>query len=85
MPESPSKKIKRQAPSSKAKLSYMSPANQYKWKQNALTERNNGSWLNMKKTEMTLQHEEMYTILNKVEEVDKAELEKILLKGIVMG
>jgi len=30
MPESPSKKIKRQAPSSKAKLSYMSPANQYK-------------------------------------------------------
>ena len=38
----------------------------------------------MKKTEVTLadeQHEEMCAILNKVEEVDKSESEKIFAKG----
>jgi len=39
--ESPSVKVKRQAPSSRAKLTYMSPASQLKRRRNALTERNN--------------------------------------------
>ena len=76
----------RQAPSSKAKLSYMSPASQSKRKQNALTERNNDKrkLTKYEKTEVTLadeQHEEMCAIMNKVEEVDKAELEKIFAEG----
>ena len=54
--ESPSKKIKRQLPSSKAKLSFMSPASQSKRKQNALTERNNDKrkLTKYEKTEITL-------------------------------
>jgi len=41
MAESPSRKVKRQAPLSKAKLSNMSPASQIKRKQNTTSERNN--------------------------------------------
>lgn len=86
MSESPSRKIKRQAPSSKAKLSYMSPASQTKRKQNAVIERNNDKrkLTKYERTEVTLadeQHEEMCAIVDKVEEIDKAELEKIFAEG----
>ena len=69
MNESPSKKLKRQAPSSKAKLTYMSPASRAKRKQNVLTERNNDKkkLAKYEKTEVTLsddQHEEMSAIVN---------------------
>ena len=86
MCESPSRRLKRQASSSKAKLSYMSPASQAKRKQNVLTERNNDKkkLTKYENTEVTLsdeQHEEMSTIVNKIEEVGKAELEKIFVEG----
>ena len=77
--ESPSRKMKRKAPSSKAKLSKMSPFSQSKQKQNASTERNNDKrkLTKYERTEVMLtdeQHEEMSEILDKVEEVDKAEI-----------
>ena len=64
MAESPSRKVKRQAPSSKAKLSCMSPASQLKRKQNTTSERNNDKKKLRKyeNTEVTLaddQHEDM--------------------------
>ena len=86
MSESLSKKMKRQEATSKAKLSYMSPASQLKRKKNVLTERTKDKRkLNKyEKTEVTLtdqQHEEMHAIVNKVEEVENAELEKIFAEG----
>ena len=82
---SPSRKIKRQASSSKAKLSYMSPASQSKRKQNLLTERNNDKKLaKSENTEVTLadeQHEEMSAIINKIEEVGKDDIEKVFAEG----
>ena len=88
--ESPSRKIKRQAPSSRAKLSYMSPASQIKRRQNSLSERNNDKIkLNkFEKTEITLseeQHDEMCTIVNRIEELGKDELEKVFADGDAHG
>ena len=88
--ESPSRKVKRQAASSKAKLTYMSPASQLKRKQNALVERNNDK-LKLAKyesTEVTLsedQHEDMSAVVNKIEEVSKDCLEKIFAEGDAHG
>ena len=86
MCENPSRKLKWQASSSKAKLSYMSPSSQAKRKQNILTERGNDKkkLAKYENTEVTLadgQHEEMPTLVNKIKEVGKAELEKIFAEG----
>ena len=86
MCESPSRKLKRQASSSKAKLSYMFPSSQAKRKQNILIERGNekkklAKYENTKVTLADEQHEEMSTLVNKIEEVGKAELEKIFAEG----
>ena len=84
--ESPSRKIKRQAASSKAKLTYMSPASQFKRKQNVLMERNNDK-LKLAKyenTEVALsedQHEDVSAVVNKIEEVSKDCLEEIFAEG----
>ena len=88
--ESPSRHMKRQAPSSRAKLTYMSPASQSKRKQNSLTERNNDKikLTKFEKTEITLaeeQHDEMCTIVNRIEEVGKDELEKVFADGDAHG
>lgn len=88
--ESPSRKVKRQAPSSRAKLTYMSPASQSKRKQNSLIERNNDKikLTKFEKTEITLaeeQHDEMCTIVNRIEEVGKDELEKVFADGDAHG
>ena len=88
--ESPSRKIKRQAASSKAKLTYMSPASQLKRKQNVLMERNSDKRKLSKyqATEVTLseeQHEEMSTVVNRIEEMSKDELEKVLAEGDAHG
>ena len=91
MSESSSRKIKRQAASSKAKLTYMSPESQSKCKQNALTERNNDKikLAKYEQTEITLvdeQYEEkMCTIVNTIKEVGKADLEKIFVEGDAHG
>ena len=83
---SPSGNIKRQAFLSKAKLSYMPPASQSKQKQNVLTERNNDKkkLAMYENTEVTLtdnQHKQMFTIINKYEEVGKDDLYRFLQKG----
>jgi len=88
--ESPSQKLRRQALSSKAKLTHMSPASQSKRKQNALAERNNDKIRlhKFEKTEVTLneeQHDEMCTKVNRIEEVGKDELEKVFSEGDAHG
>ena len=64
----------------------MSPSSQAKRKQNILKERGNDKkkLAKYENTEVTLadeQHEEMSTLVNKIEEVGKAELEKIFAEG----
>ena len=88
--ESPSRKVKRQAPSSKARLTYMSPSSQLKRKQNVLMERNSDKRKLSKyqNTEVTLseeQHEEMSAIVRRIEEVGKDELEKVFAEGDAHG
>ena len=90
MAESPSRKVKRQAPTSKAKLSYMSPASQLKRKQNAISERSNDKRKLRKyeNTEVTLaddQHEDMCNIVKTIEEVSKDDLEKLFAEGDIHG
>ena len=68
----------------------MSPASQSKRKQNSLTERNNDKikLTKFEKTEITLaeeQHDEMCTIVNRIEEVGKDELEKVFADGDAHG
>jgi len=88
--ESPSRKVKRQAPSSKAKLSNMSPASQLKRKQNVTSERNNDrkKLRKYENTEVTLadeQHDDMCNIVNAIEEVSKEDLEKVFAEGDMHG
>lgn len=82
--------MKRQAASSKAKLTYMSPASQLKRKQNVLMERNNDKFKLAKyeSTEVTLseeQHEDMNAVVSKIEEISKDELEKVFAEGDAHG
>ena len=88
--ESPTKKEQRQDPSSKAKLSYMSPSSQMKRKRNALMERNSDKkkLAKYQNTEVTLseeQHEEMSSVVSRIEEVGKDELEKVFAEGDAHG
>ena len=84
--ESPSRKVKRQAASSKAKLSYMSPASQLKRKQNMISERNNDKikLRRYENTEVTLaddQHDDMCNVVKTIEEVGKNDLDKVFAEG----
>jgi len=84
---SPSRKLKRQDPSSKAKLSGMSPASQVKWKRNALMEQ---EVIKVpQSTEVTLseeQYKEMSTtIVSRIEEISKDELEMVFAEGDAHG
>jgi len=88
--ESPSRKVKRQAPSSKAKLSSMSPASQNKRKQNVTSERNSDKKKLRKyeNTEVSLdddQHDDLCEIVKKIEEVSKDDLEKAFCEGDIHG
>ena len=90
MAVSPSRKVKRQAPTSKAKLLYMSPTSQLKRKQNAISERSNDKKKLRKyeNTEVTLaddQLEDMYNIVKAIEEVSKDDLEKLFAEGDIYG
>ena len=81
--ESPSRKVKRQSVSSKARLSYMSPASQLKRRQNAQYSRNLSAHklAKYKESEVTLneeQHAEMCTI---VEKAGNDDLEKLIKEG----
>ena len=91
MAESPSMKVKRQAPSSKVKLSYMSPTSQLKHKQNTTSERNNDKRNNDKKklrkyenTEVMLADDHMKTCAM-MDEVSKDDLEKLFSEGDIHG
>ena len=85
--ESPCRKLKRQAASSRARLSYMSPASQLKRKSNAQSERTNliRKVERSNETDVTLndeQHEEMCGI---VDGIDEESLEKIFLEASEHG
>jgi len=72
--ESPSKKLKRQDASSRARLSYMSPASQVKRKQNAVMEQglDKRKLARYKNTEITLseeQHVQMCGVMDVVDQV----------------
>ena len=81
--ESPSRKRKRQNASSRARLSFMSPASQLKRRQNAQSARNTltRKLANYEENEITLneeQHNEMCAIVERTENDD---LEKLLKEG----
>ena len=81
--ESPSRKVKRQSASSRARLSYMSPASQLKRRQNAQYARNSTARKLAKyaENEVTLneeQHDEMCSIVERTKEDD---LEKLVKEG----
>ena len=85
--ESPSRKLKRQSSSSRARLSYMSPASQQRRKSNAQSERSNmiRKLEKYNESDVTLndeQHEEMCTL---VERIGNGDLDEIFLEGSEHG
>ena len=84
--ESPSKRAKRQAPSSRARLTYMSPSSQLKRKHNAKVERDNTiqKLKQYEHTEVPLdtdQDDEMNEIVSIIENEFQDELDKLLAEG----
>ena len=76
--ETPTRKVKRQHPSSQARLSFMSPASQVKWKKLAQYERTNSfrKLARYEENEVTLddeQNDEMNSVVEKIgdEEVQR--------------
>ena len=88
--ESPGRKLKRQAPSSRARLLYMSPASQQKRKQRTQVERSNDK-LKLAKCEAAEidlddeQHDEMCRVAETIDETGKDELEKLFAEGDAHG
>ena len=88
--ESPSRKIKRQAASSRARLTYMSPASQLKRKQNASMECGIAKMKLAKyeKTELTLadeQHTQMCDVVNFIDGAAGDDLQKIFEEVEIHG
>ena len=88
--ESPSKKVKRQTASSRARLTYMSPASQLKRKQNASMERgiDKRKLAKYESTEITLadeQHTQMCDIVNVIDGTVGDDLQKIFEEGEIHG
>lgn len=88
--ESPSRKIKRQSSTSRARLMYMSPASQLKRKQNAAMERG----LDKRKlakyvdTELTLadnQHSQMCSVVDTINQVAVDDLQRIFEEAEAHG
>ena len=84
--ESPPRKLKRQAASSKARLMYMSPASQLKRKQNASMERgiDKRKLARFENTEITLadeQHTQMCDVMNAIDSAAVDDLQKIFEEG----
>ena len=82
--ESPSKKIKRQASLSHARLSYMSPSNQQKRKSNQQNERKNlmKKLLHFQEAEVPVddQNDDVSSITSFIQNNHKEELEKCIMK-----
>ena len=88
--ENPSRKLKRQAVSSKARLMYMSPASQLKRKQNASMERgiDKRKLARFENTEITLadeQHTHMCDVMNAINSAAVDDLQKIFEEGASHG
>ena len=88
--ESPLAKVKRQAASSRARLTYMSPASQTKRKQNATMEwgLNKTKFAQYENTEITLseeQYTEMCDIMNAVDRVGVDDLQRLFEEGESYG
>jgi len=88
--ESPSRKVKRQAASSRARLTYMSPNSRVKRKQNASMERGiaKRKLAKYENTELTLadeQHTQMCDIVNIIDGVLVNDLQKIFEEGETHG
>jgi len=88
--ESPAKKIKRQASSSRARLSYMSPSSQLKRNQNASMERgiDKRKLAKYQSIEITLldhQHTQMCDVMNTIDGVAVDELQHIFEEGEAHG
>ena len=88
--ESPARKIKRQAVSSRARLTYMSPCSQLKRKQHASMERgmNKCKLARYEATEVTLaeeQHTQMSSVMDAIDQVATDELQCIFEEGEAHG
>ena len=88
--ESPSRKIKRQAPSSRARLTYMSPGSQLKRKRRIAMERSvdKRKLARYEPTEVTLadqQHTEMCNVMDTIDQVAVEDLESIFEEGEAHG
>ena len=88
--ESPTKKIARQAASSKARVSYMSPFSQQKRKQNAAMERgiHKRKLAKYENTEITLadeQHTQMCDVMSIIDGTVGDDLQKIFEEGEIHG
>lgn len=81
--ESPSRKVKRQSASSKARLSFMSPASQLKRRQNAQYTRKLSARKLAKynESEVMLNEEQHTEMCNIVERTENDDLEKLLMEG----
>ena len=88
--ESPSRKVKRQAASSRARLTYMSPYSQQRRKQNFQTERtiDKRKLSKYEKMEISLaddQHDEMCTLIDKISDGTNEDLELVFAEGDSYG
>lgn len=84
------RKVKRQAASSRARLTYMSPGSQVKRKQNAMMERglDKRKLARYEKTEITLseeQHAQMCDVMDVVDRVAVDGLQRIFEEGEIHG
>ncbi|XP_065897671.1 uncharacterized protein [Dysidea avara] len=90
MSESPSKKIKQQAASSRAKLTYMSPGSRMKRSQRAIMERgvDKRKLARYEATEVALadeQHTEMCSVMDAIDQVAADDLQCIFEEGEALG
>ena len=88
--ETPTRKLNRQAVSSRARLTYMSPASQLQRKQNAQTERSNDKLKLAKLHIVDLdlsdeQHVDMCNVTEAIEESGKDEITRVFAEGDAHG
>ena len=81
--ETPTRRLKRQNPSSQARLSYMSPASQAKWKKLAQYERTSNirKLKKYEESEVTLDDEQNDEMCNIAEQIRTEDLENCARKG----
>ena len=83
--ETPTRKLNRQAVSSRARLTYMSPASQLQRKQNAQTERSNDKLKLANYILSDEQHVDMCNVTEAIEESGKDEITRVFAGGDAHG